>query len=99
MRSDLHLAHDAGVERAEGEEAVVALLRMIGEDPGRDGLLQTPRRVVQALREMTSGYGEDPAAILGRTFDESSDELIVLRGIEFYSTCEHHLLPFYGTVC
>jgi GTP cyclohydrolase I len=99
MRSELHLAHDAATQHAEGEDAVVALLRMIGEDPARDGLLQTPRRVVQALREMTTGYGEDPAAILGTTFDERSDELIVLRGIEFYSTCEHHLLPFYGTVC
>jgi GTP cyclohydrolase I len=78
------------------EKAVVTLLRFIGEDPGRDGLLDTPARVVKAWREMTAGYDEDPAEILSRTFDESSDELIILRGVSFYSTCEHHLLPFYG---
>ena len=86
-------------ELAEGEDAVVSLIRLIGEDPSRDGLIRTPRRVVKALREMTGGYREDPARILATTFDESSDELIVLRGIEFYSICEHHLLPFYGTAC
>jgi GTP cyclohydrolase I len=52
---------------------------------------------VRAFREMTAGYDEDPAEILAKTFDEASDELIVLREIEFHSTCEHHLLPFYGT--
>ena len=79
------------------EEAIATLLRFIGEDTGRDGLVDTPARVVRAWREMTTGYGEDPAEILARTFDESSDEMIVLRGISFYSVCEHHLLPFYGT--
>lgn len=81
------------------EEAVVALLRFIGEDPSREGLADTPARVVRAWREMTAGYREDPGEILSRTFDESSDELIILRGISFYSTCEHHLLPFYGEAC
>ena len=79
------------------EQAVATLLRFIGEDTGRDGLLDTPSRVVRAWREMTAGYGEDPAEILSRTFEESSDEMVVLRGISFYSTCEHHMLPFYGT--
>jgi len=79
------------------EQAVATILRFIGEDTGRDGLLDTPSRVVRAWREMTSGYSEDPAEILSRTFEESSDEMIVLRGITFYSVCEHHLLPFYGT--
>ena len=92
-RSELHLAQEPG----EGEQAVVSLIRTIGEDPGRDGLLETPRRVVDALRETTAGYGEDPKEILSKTFDESSDELIILRGIEFYSICEHHMLPFHGT--
>ena len=78
------------------EEAVATLLRFIGEEPERDGLRDTPARVVKAWREMTAGYAEDPAEILSRTFDESSDELVILRGISFYSTCEHHLLPFYG---
>jgi GTP cyclohydrolase I len=81
---------------AEAEEAVATLLRFIGEEPERDGLRDAPARVVKAWREMTAGYAEDPAEILARTFDESSDELVILRGISFYSTCEHHLLPFYG---
>ena len=79
-------------------EAVTTLLRFIGEDPSRDGLIDTPARVLKAWREMTSGYDDDPAAILARTFDETSDEMVVLRGIGFHSTCEHHLLPFYGQV-
>jgi GTP cyclohydrolase I len=81
------------------EEAVSTLLRFIGEDPSREGLAGTPARVVRAWREMTAGYQEDPAEILSRTFDESSDELIMLRGISFYSMCEHHMLPFYGEAC
>lgn len=80
----------------EAERAVEVLLRAIGEDPQRDGLRDTPRRVVKALLEMTAGYGQSPAEILAKTFDEQSDELIVLRGIDFHSTCEHHLLPFHG---
>jgi len=84
---------------AAAEDAVTTLLRFIGEDPSREGLADTPGRVVRAWREMTAGYQEDPAEILSRTFDESSDELIVLRGISFYSMCEHHLLPFYGEAC
>ncbi|HKO56361.1 MAG TPA: GTP cyclohydrolase I FolE [Thermoanaerobaculia bacterium] len=83
-------------DAAAGEQAVETLLRLIGEDPDRDGLRDTPSRVVKALREMTAGYGESPAAILATTFAEHSDELIILRGIDFYSTCEHHLLPFHG---
>lgn len=96
MTRELHLAVDE-TKRSEGEEAVVSLIRLVGEDPTRDGLIDTPRRVLQAMREMTAGYSEDPAEILSKTFQETSDELIVLRGIEFYSICEHHLLPFYGT--
>jgi GTP cyclohydrolase I len=79
-------------------EAVITILRFIGEDPSRDGLADTPERVLRAWREMTSGYGDDPAEILARTFDETSDEMVVLRNISFHSTCEHHLLPFYGEV-
>jgi len=82
--------------KAAAEEAVATLLRFIGEEPERDGLRDTPARVVKAWREMTSGYDDDPAEILSRTFEESSDEMIILRGISFFSTCEHHMLPFYG---
>lgn len=80
----------------EAEEAVTALLRLVGEDSQRDGLRETPRRVVKALLEMTAGYDESPADILSKTFAEHSDELIVLRGIDFHSMCEHHMLPFQG---
>ena len=80
----------------QAQKAITTLLRFIGEDPTRDGLADTPARVVKAWREMTAGYDEDPAEILSRTFDETSDEMIMLRGISFYSTCEHHMLPFYG---
>lgn len=86
----------ASVTTAEGENAVETLLRLVGEDPRRDGLCDTPSRVVKALLEMTAGYDESPEEILSTTFAEHSDELIVLRGIDFHSTCEHHLLPFHG---
>jgi GTP cyclohydrolase IA len=85
---------------ATEEEALLAvrlLLSYIGEDPAREGLLDTPKRVVKAWDEMTCGYGQDPAAILGSHFDgEGYDQMVLCRDIEFYSTCEHHLLPFSG---
>src|ERR1051325_650171 len=81
---------------AAAEEAVTTLLRFIGEEPERDGLRDTPARVGKAWRGMTAGYAEEPAESLSRTFAEASDEMVILRGISFYSTCEHHLLPFYG---
>jgi len=76
--------------------AVRVLLAMI-DDPDREGLRDTPRRVVDALKEMTSGHAIDPATLLGVTFNEHSREMIIVRGIEFSSLCEHHLLPFTGT--
>lgn len=81
----------------EPTDAVRVLLEHIGEDPTREGLLDTPNRVVKALTEMTSGYGVDIAATLATTFDETSDEMVVLRGVTFASMCEHHMLPFTGT--
>ena len=91
------LLRNLTVSDKAAEEAVGTVLRYIGEDPGRDGLVDTPGRVVRAWREMTAGYREDPAEILGRTFEEECDEMVILSGVSFYSTCEHHLLPFYGT--
>lgn len=76
--------------------AIKVLLRHLGEDPTRNGLVDTPHRVVKAFVEMTRGYQEDPAAILSRTFEEASDELVLLKGIRFTSLCEHHMLPFTG---
>jgi len=79
------------------EDAVVRLLEWIGEDPNREGLLDTPKRVVKAFREMTAGLNVDPHSVLGTVFNENSDQMIVVRGIRFSSMCEHHLLPFTGT--
>lgn len=79
------------------EDAVVRLLQWIGEDPSREGLVDTPRRVVKAFHEMTAGLRQDPYSVLGTVFNESSDEMVVVRGIRFSSMCEHHLLPFTGT--
>lgn len=79
-----------------GMEAVRDLLLAIGEDPSRDGLKDTPKRVVKAMMEMTSGYRSDPKKILARVFDADCDEMIVLRKIPFVSMCEHHMLPFTG---
>lgn len=87
-------------ETAEGtgaEDVGTRLLQFIGEDPSRDGLKETPKRYLKAWRDMTIGYHQNPQEILSKCFDQPHDELVVLRGIEFHSTCEHHLLPFYGT--
>ncbi|MGQ0535103.1 MAG: GTP cyclohydrolase I FolE [Methanobacteriota archaeon] len=78
------------------EEAVRAILRATGEDPEREGLRETPRRVIRAFRELTEGYSEDPAEILSRDFVDAYDEIVIVEGIEFWSLCEHHLLPFHG---
>jgi GTP cyclohydrolase I len=85
-----------GVERFEAVKAVETLLRYIGENPEREGLQETPDRFCRALLELTRGYNEDPKEILATTFESDADEMIVLRDIEFTSTCEHHLLPFSG---
>ena len=83
---------------SESEEAVRKLLLSVGEDPDREGLLDTPKRYVKALTELTSGYAEDPAEILSTQFDEAYDQMVVVTGIEFTSLCEHHILPFAGHV-
>ena len=89
-----------GVSRADAEDAVRTLLRWAGEDPQREGLLDTPRRVVKAYGEWFSGYALDPDEYLRRTFEEVAgyDEMIVLRDIEFESHCEHHMAPIIGRV-
>jgi len=84
--------------QAEAEDAVRTLLRWAGDDPTREGLLDTPRRVVKAYREYFSGYDLDPSQILKRTFEETDgyDEMIVLKDIRFESHCEHHMAPIIG---
>ena len=79
------------------QEHVAAILREIGEDPAREGLLKTPARVARALRELTAGYAQDVEEILGQAFfTEAYDEMVIVKDIEIYSLCEHHLLPFFG---
>jgi GTP cyclohydrolase I len=81
----------AGVERA-----IRDLLVAIGEDPGREGLLDTPARVARAYAEMFGGLRADPAEVLTTTFDLGHEEMVLVKDIEVYSTCEHHLVPFHG---
>lgn len=82
----------------EVEAAVHTLLRWTGDDPNREGLLDTPRRVAKAYREMFGGYDQDPVDELGRTFEEVSgyDELVLIKDIPFHSHCEHHMVPIIG---
>jgi len=78
-------------------EEIRSILKQIGEDPTRDGLQSTPLRVDRALRFLTSGYGMDPDALLNKAlFDVAYDEMVIVRDIEVFSLCEHHLLPFFG---
>src|SRR5437667_3086084 len=86
------------VSDAEAEDAFRTILKWIGEDPNRDGLRETPDRLVRAYREYFCGYDEDPEEVLRTTFAEVDgyDEIIVLRGVTFESHCEHHVAPIIG---
>ena len=90
--------HRDGVTRTQAEDAVRVLLRWSGDDPGREGLLDTPKRVAKAYQDWFSGYAMDPEDYLKRTFEEVGgyDEMVVLRDIEFESHCEHHMAPIIG---
>jgi len=85
------------VVKKEVREALALIIEAIGDNPEREGLEETPIRVIRSWMEIFSGYQEDPRAVL-KTFDMPNgyDEIVYLRDIEFYSTCEHHMLPFYG---
>ncbi len=81
------------------EDAVKAMMLHVGEDPNREGLLETPKRVRKAYEFIYGGYKEDPHEILSKAlFTSSNDEMVLIKDIEFYSTCEHHLLPIIGRV-
>jgi len=81
------------------EGLITALLKELGEEPGRDGLVRTPGRVAKTYRFLTSGYALSPLEILnGALFDVDYDEMVLVRDIEFYSLCEHHRIPFFGHV-
>ena len=88
------------VSREEAEAAVRTILRYSGEDADREGLLETPARVVKAFDEYFSGYKQDPYQILKKTFEETDgyDEMVVLKGVQFSSHCEHHMAPIVGRV-
>ena len=80
----------------EWEYAIRLLLRLMGENPAREGLRRTPLRVKQSLQFFTSGYRQDPAKILRRCFRVKQDEMVIVKDIDVWSLCEHHLLPFFG---
>ncbi len=85
-------------ERAEVEAAIRTIIRWAGDDPDREGLIETPARVTRALEEFFSGYDDDPAAVLQKSFEEIDgyDEMVILRDVRFESHCEHHIAPIIG---
>ncbi len=96
--SEAHAPRAKRPSREAAEDAVRTLLAWAGDDPNREGLLDTPGRVAKAFREYFSGYDEDPVEALSRTFEEVGgyDDIVMLRDIEFNSHCEHHIAPFIG---
>lgn len=93
-------SEDTRPSRDEAEDAVRTLLRWAGDDPAREGLIDTPARVVRSYEEFFSGYGVDPQELLKRTFEETDgyDEMVLLKDIRFESHCEHHMAPIIGKV-
>lgn len=84
--------------RKEAEDAVRTLIAWAGDNPEREGVLETPRRVVDSFSEIYAGYGQDPARVLNKTFKDVGgyDDIVLLRDIPFHSHCEHHMVPFFG---
>ncbi len=94
----VEMANDGKPSREQAEEAVRTLLRYIGENPKREGLIETPARVIRAYDEFFEGYNQDPAKELGKTFEdiEGFDDIVLVKDIEFTSHCEHHMVPING---
>jgi GTP cyclohydrolase I len=88
--------HGPPIDQARIEKAVREILIAVGEDPDRDGLLDTPARVARAYAEQFAGLRERPEDVLATVFDANHDEMVLVKDIEVYSTCEHHLVPFHG---
>ena len=90
--------HSQRPSREEAEAAVRTLIAWAGDDPSREGLLDTPRRVTKAFGEFFAGYGEDPKAVLSKTFKDVGgyDDIVLVKDIPFSSHCEHHMVPFFG---
>ena len=84
------------VDQAAVRDAVLRIIEAIGEDPTREGLLDTPRRIAEMYGELFSGLRQDPREVLSAGFQESHREMVILKDIPFYSLCEHHFLPFHG---
>ena len=84
------------IDQAKIQQAVALIIEAIGEDPKREGLVNTPQRVAEMYAELFSGLGRDPKEELATGFEEGHREMVVVKDIPFYSLCEHHLLPFYG---
>ncbi len=90
---------DENKEKIELEKLYTQVLSLIGEDPKREGLVKTPERVAKALQFLTQGYQQSPSDILkGAMFKEDYKQMVIVRDIEFYSMCEHHMIPFFGKV-
>ena len=94
----LHQGRYAMVDREKVQAAVRLLLEGIGEDPDREGLIETPDRVARMYEELNGGMDQDPAVHLSKVFQVDNNEMVVEKDIPFYSLCEHHLLPFFGKV-
>ena len=87
----------ATIDKESIRAAVVQILKAVGEDPTREGLVDTPRRIADMYEEILQGMRQDPREVLQVGFDENHQEMVIVRDIPFYSLCEHHLLPFHGT--
>ncbi len=86
-------------QKEELQKSVHRLIEVVGDDPKRDGLKKTPKRVTDAWEFLTKGYGQDPKQVLNSAlFDSESDDMVIVKDIDFYSMCEHHMLPFFGKV-
>jgi GTP cyclohydrolase I len=87
------------LQMIKSEDLIREIIRRVGDNPDREGVLDTPRRVVKSWKELFAGYGMDYRTILGTTFEKGTyDQIIICKDIEFYSTCEHHMIPFMGKV-
>ncbi|KAF0246098.1 MAG: GTP cyclohydrolase [Planctomycetota bacterium] len=89
----------AEAAKDELQKAVTRVIELMGDDPKRDGLKRTPKRVAEAWEFLTKGYGQEPKQVLNSAlFDSDSDDMVIVKDIDFYSMCEHHMLPFFGKV-
>ncbi|MBC8331469.1 MAG: GTP cyclohydrolase I FolE [Anaerolineae bacterium] len=97
VRKIADLFDNGGIDEKEIEKAITTIIEAVGEDPQREGLQRTPERVASAYSELLAGYRTDPIELLnGALFEVNYDEMVIVRDIEFYSLCEHHMIPFLG---